>query len=84
MNRKSLYSVILVIGIALLVAASTTAWGEEFYKGKNLRIIVAFSPGGGFDTYTRLIARHISKYILLIHLFLVFYLKNQYQNHGFL
>ncbi len=63
MSRKPLNSVILVMGIALLVAASTTAWGEEFYKGKNLRIIVAFSPGGGFDTYTRLIARHISKYI---------------------
>ncbi len=63
MNRKSLYSVILVIGIALNFAASTTAWGEEFYKGKTLRFIVAFSPGGGFDTYTRLIARHFSKYI---------------------
>ncbi len=63
MNRKSLYSVILVIGTALLVAASTTAWGEEFYKGKTLRFIVAYSPGGGFDTYTRAIARHISKHI---------------------
>ncbi|MFQ5815939.1 MAG: Bug family tripartite tricarboxylate transporter substrate binding protein [Candidatus Hydrothermarchaeaceae archaeon] len=63
MNRNSLYPVKLIIGIALLVSASTTAWGEEPYKGKTLRFIVAYSPGGGFDTYTRAIARHISKHI---------------------
>ncbi len=42
---------------------STTALGEEPYKGKTLRFIVAFSPGGGFDLYTRAIARHISKHL---------------------
>jgi len=34
-----------------------------FYEGKTIRIIVGTSPGGGYDTYTRLIARHFSKYI---------------------
>lgn len=36
---------------------------EEFYKGKTVRFIVGFAPGGGFDTYTRLIARHIGRFI---------------------
>jgi tripartite-type tricarboxylate transporter receptor subunit TctC len=63
MNMKTLYPVKLLIGIALLAAASTTALGAESYEGKNLRFIVAFSPGGGFDTYTRAIARHFSKHI---------------------
>lgn len=35
----------------------------DYYNGKTLRFIVGFSPGGGHDTYTRLIAKHLSKYI---------------------
>jgi tripartite-type tricarboxylate transporter receptor subunit TctC len=33
------------------------------YEGKTIRIIVGFSPGGGFDTYARVIARHMGKHI---------------------
>ena len=36
---------------------------EPFYKGKTIRIIVGFSAGGGFDTYARALARHLSKHI---------------------
>jgi tripartite-type tricarboxylate transporter receptor subunit TctC len=36
---------------------------EPFFKGKVIRIIVGFSPGGGFDTYSRFIARHMGKHI---------------------
>lgn len=36
---------------------------DGFYKGKTVRLIVAFAPGGGFDTYTRAIGRHIAKHI---------------------
>lgn len=34
-----------------------------FYKGKTLRIVVGFSPGGGFDLYARLLARHYGSHI---------------------
>lgn len=34
-----------------------------FYEGKTIRIIVGTSPGGGYDTYTRLIARHFGRHI---------------------
>lgn len=36
---------------------------EPYYKGKTVRIIVGASAGGGYDTYSRTIARHISKHI---------------------
>jgi tripartite-type tricarboxylate transporter receptor subunit TctC len=36
---------------------------DNYYKGKTIRIIVGFSPGGGYDTYTRAIARHFGKHI---------------------
>jgi tripartite-type tricarboxylate transporter receptor subunit TctC len=35
----------------------------SFYRGKTIRFIVGFAPGGGFDTYTRAIARHFGKYV---------------------
>lgn len=36
---------------------------DDFYKGKTIRFIVGQAAGGGYDTYGRLIARHISKHI---------------------
>src|SRR5918998_2067610 len=35
----------------------------DFYRGKTVRIVVGFSAGGGYDQYSRLIARHLAKYI---------------------
>jgi tripartite-type tricarboxylate transporter receptor subunit TctC len=36
---------------------------EPFYKDKTVRVVVGFSAGGGFDTYARVIARHIGKHV---------------------
>lgn len=42
----------------------TSAHGAApYYEGKTIKLIVGFSAGGGFDTYSRLIARHLSKHI---------------------
>lgn len=35
----------------------------QFYKGKNLDLVIGAAPGGGYDIYARVIARHIDKYI---------------------
>jgi len=35
----------------------------DFYSGKQINFAVGYSPGGGYDTYTRLLAREIGKYI---------------------
>src|SRR4030095_16654601 len=35
----------------------------NFYRNKTLRIIDGFTAGGGYDQYSRLIGRHLSKYI---------------------
>ena len=36
---------------------------EEFFKGKTITFIIPTSPGGGYDTYSRLIARHIGRFL---------------------
>ena len=45
----------------LLVGAATAQAQENYYKDKTLTFIVGYSPGGTYDQYTRLIARHIGK-----------------------
>ena len=39
------------------------AEAQSFFEGKTVRIIVGLAPGGGFDTYARVIARHMGKQI---------------------
>lgn len=56
--RKSFPAALL----GLLLAAPAHA-AAPFYEGKTIRLIVGFSAGGGFDTYSRLIARHIGRHI---------------------
>jgi tripartite-type tricarboxylate transporter receptor subunit TctC len=41
---------------ALLLTGITHA-AAPFYEGKTMRIVVGAAPGGGFDTYSRTIAR---------------------------
>src|SRR5262245_29378348 len=36
---------------------------DNFYRGKTVRIIVGASAGGGYDTYSRTLARHMGKHI---------------------
>jgi tripartite-type tricarboxylate transporter receptor subunit TctC len=50
--------------VFLSVFLAAGAYGASpFYEGKSIRIIVGTSPGGGYDTYTRLIGRHFGKHI---------------------
>src|SRR3954466_16345456 len=35
----------------------------DFYKGKHLTMYVGSDPGGGYDTYARLVARHLGRFI---------------------
>lgn len=52
----------IVAGLAL-VSGVVHANTHDFYKGKIVRIIVGSSAGGGFDIYSRTIARHLGKHI---------------------
>jgi len=49
-----------------LVAATIPAQADpvsDFYKGKTLSLIAGFPPGGGYDTYVRVLARHFGRFI---------------------
>ncbi|MBI4528810.1 MAG: tripartite tricarboxylate transporter substrate binding protein [Deltaproteobacteria bacterium] len=56
--------VLIVWGILLVFFGRTaSAQTDPFYKGKQIRIVVGLSTGGGYDRAARLISRHIGKYI---------------------
>ncbi len=35
----------------------------DFYKGKRIQMLIGSGPGGGYDTYARLVARHLGRLI---------------------
>jgi tripartite-type tricarboxylate transporter receptor subunit TctC len=50
----------LALCVAVVLPAQAAA---PFYEGKSIKVIVGFSAGGGFDTYSRLISRHMGRHI---------------------
>jgi tripartite-type tricarboxylate transporter receptor subunit TctC len=50
------------IAFCLLIAA-TGAHADDFYKGKELRLIVGFPAGNDYDLGARLLAKYLPKYI---------------------
>jgi tripartite-type tricarboxylate transporter receptor subunit TctC len=60
---KRFSSWIIVAGLGFFWLAAGASAQQPFYKGKTVRIIVGGSAGGGYDTYTRTIARHLSKHV---------------------
>jgi tripartite-type tricarboxylate transporter receptor subunit TctC len=55
--------VALVAALVLGLAAARADDVADFYRGRQVTLIVGFGPGGGYDVYARLLARHIGKYI---------------------
>ena len=67
--RKIIFISFLILSLAFSRAISVEAKDnadnsqKSFYEGKVLVIVCYAPPGGGYDFYARLLARHIPKYI---------------------
>ena len=53
---------IMAAGLAA-IGTPALAQAQEFYKGKNVTVIIPSSAAGGYDTYARLLARHMGQYL---------------------
>jgi tripartite-type tricarboxylate transporter receptor subunit TctC len=56
---------VLAASLAALPVSSALAQdtAAQFYKGRQVNVIVGSSAGGGYDIYARLVARHMGKHI---------------------
>ena len=66
MNLAICYSAKIVVGSALLLIAAVPPRPKEFFKGKTVVVLVGTAAGGGFDTYSRMMARHLGKHLPVI------------------
>ena len=62
MTEASGHGVRLWIPAALSLAASPGS-AQDFFQGKQIRIVVGSAPGGGYDAYARLLSRYWAKHI---------------------
>ena len=60
---KTITRAVVAIVAILGLNAGTAAHAEDLYKGKNIRFIVGFAAGGGYDAYARTVGRYISRHI---------------------
>ena len=62
-GRFSFTAIALAAGLALQSADSSAQSVEEFYKGRQITLLIGGGAGGGYDVYYRALARHIGKHI---------------------
>jgi tripartite-type tricarboxylate transporter receptor subunit TctC len=63
MVKKFLSAIALQTALGLSMVAFQLVAAQDFYKDKTIRFIVGQAAGGGYDAYTRAIARYIGKHI---------------------
>lgn len=54
---------VLSVAISLSAGPARAQSVEEFYKGRNVSMVIGFSAGSGYDIYARLLARYMGRYI---------------------
>jgi tripartite-type tricarboxylate transporter receptor subunit TctC len=62
MRMRSCVLLLALVALPALAAASGAA-AVELFAGKQIELVVGSGPGGGYDTYGRLLARHLPRYL---------------------
>ncbi|MGE5538776.1 MAG: Bug family tripartite tricarboxylate transporter substrate binding protein [Gemmatimonas sp.] len=52
-----------VLAVVAGCTVGASAFADDFYQGKQLRLVVGSDAGGGYDAYARLLARHWTDHI---------------------
>ena len=54
---------LFALAAILTAPAQAQDSAADFYRGRTVNLIVGYSAGGGYDTYSRILARHLGKHI---------------------
>src|SRR5437763_12382352 len=60
-SAPAMLAIIVVAGIVAYPAGAGPV--EDFYRGKQIRMYIRAAPGGNYDVYSRVLGRHISRFI---------------------
>jgi len=60
---KAKHAILLIGATVVAIGAGNTAPAADYFSGKTMRLIVGSNAGGGYDTYTRLLGRHMPRHI---------------------
>jgi tripartite-type tricarboxylate transporter receptor subunit TctC len=63
MGRRFVLFLLVAAASVTIVANDVLATTHDFYTGKTVRILVGASAGGAFDTWGRMVGRHLGKQI---------------------
>ena len=61
--RLARLSIAVAAGMAMAAGTATAQSVEEFYRGKQIRVIISTQVGGDYDAWARLVTRHMAKYM---------------------
>jgi tripartite-type tricarboxylate transporter receptor subunit TctC len=61
--RRRLFALSTLAVLLTPIASGRIVGAQSFFQGKTVRLVVGFAPGGGFDAYARVIARHIGRHL---------------------
>jgi len=61
--RFAMRALATALALAALSAHASADSAEEFYRGRSITMLVASAVGGGYDTYARVLGRHLGKHI---------------------
>lgn len=62
-SSRAFTPILVALASGLAFVSIDEAAAADFYAGKTINITVSSDTGGGYDTYSRLLARHFSKHI---------------------
>jgi tripartite-type tricarboxylate transporter receptor subunit TctC len=63
-RRRVLAGVAIIVLAGSMTSAAGAQSAEEFFRGKrDLNLVTSSAVGGGYDSYSRLLAHHMSKYL---------------------
>jgi tripartite-type tricarboxylate transporter receptor subunit TctC len=61
----SVKHVLAALGAALLLGLvlASNARADDFYRGKTVNFVIGYPVGGGYDTYSRIVAAHLGAHL---------------------
>src|SRR3954452_3072886 len=61
--QTSLHRLICATALALVACLASPASAQEIFKNRDITLYVGSAPGGPYDAYARLVARHFGRHL---------------------